>query len=117
MSELYAVGEKERLNATSIEEAAQEYRDETPPDKRTKTVMVQGYKPVVVSIGDYDLESLLERLDEEYADPNGDNTEITDRMREAWEAMSKVIISEYQPWGYEPDGEPVKVELKEKDDE
>jgi len=111
MSAFYAVGEKERLSATSIEEAVRDYIADTLPDKRAKTVMVQGYKPMIVSIGDSDLESLIERLDDEYADPDGDCHEITDPMREAWEAMSKVIISEYQAWAHEPDGEPVEVKV------
>ena len=47
------------------------------------------------------LEGLLEHLDEEYGDPNGGYTEPTTKMKEAAEALAKVVEQEYEPWACE----------------
>ena len=44
------------------------------------------------------LDSVLESLDEEYGDPDGDYTTPTKKMKEAAEVFAKEIISEYYSW-------------------
>ncbi len=51
------------------------------------------------------LEELLETLDDEYGDPDGDNTKPTKKMREASLELAKVMKEEYVSWMCEPTGE------------
>jgi hypothetical protein len=44
------------------------------------------------------LDNLLEQLDEDYANPEGDATEATEAMKEAERVFLEVITKEYQPW-------------------
>jgi hypothetical protein len=64
-------------------------------------LMVAGYAPMDVKFSEQwfsPLEDVLERLDEEFGDPDGERTEPTKKMKEAEEAFMKVILSEYVPW-------------------
>jgi hypothetical protein len=70
-----------------------------------ETIEVCGYarmRPNIVESykGDI-LERLLESLDEEHADPEGDRTEPTEAMQEAEAAFLAVIQKEYEAWGCE----------------
>ncbi len=56
---------------------------------------------------------LLEDLDEEYGDPDGDYTQATDNMAAAARALAKVIKEEYQPWMCEPTGEVLEFSKEE----
>lgn len=65
-----------------------------------KTIEVFGYAPMKPSISfrSYPLESILESLDEEFGNPNGDGTKPTEAMKEAEKAFIEVIEREYQSW-------------------
>lgn len=60
--------------------------------------------PAETLIADDILEHLIERLDEEYADPEGSATKPTPRMRAWAEALAKVVKEEYVSWTCEPNG-------------
>ena len=47
------------------------------------------------------LERILEDLDEEYGDPEGDTTEPTDAMKRAALAFVDAVFREYEPWNCE----------------
>lgn len=113
MSDFYAVGEKERLSAESIEEAVDEYLEEIHPDQPPETVMVQGFNTMKIrQISG--LDEILERLDDEYADPDGGGTEITDVIRAAWTEFEKVLRAEYRVWMCDHDGAAVEVNVATK---
>jgi len=59
------------------------------------------------------LERTLERLDEEYGDPDGDTTDATDAMKEAALVFGRAVVAEYVPWQCEPTGEVIKVTREE----
>lgn len=55
------------------------------------------------------LEHVLELLDEEHADPDGDSAEPTAGMISASEAFAAAIVSDYVSWACEPTGEVVEI--------
>jgi hypothetical protein len=72
-------------------------------------VIVHEYKRMDAShgvhrIAERALEDAMERLDEEYGDPEGESTEPTDKMRSAAQAFAEAIIAEYVPWTCETNG-------------
>jgi hypothetical protein len=54
------------------------------------------------------LDHVLETLDEEHADPDGDATKPTQAMKDAAAAFAKVVCDEYVPWACEPTGEVIE---------
>ena len=63
--------------------------------------------------GDYVLERILENLDDDHADPDGDYTKPTEKMKIAVEKLIEVIKSEYRSFMCETTGE--KIEYSQKD--
>lgn len=65
-----------------------------------KTIKVYGYAPMKtsVSFSNYPLERVLEDLDEEYANPDGEGTKPTEAMKEAEKAFIEVVEREYKSW-------------------
>ena len=59
------------------------------------------------------LDDLLEDLDDEYGDPDGDNTEPTDNMKKASLSLAKVMKEEYRSWMCEPTGEVLEFSKKD----
>jgi len=59
------------------------------------------------------LEEVLERLDEEYGDPDGDPFDATAKMWEAANAFACAVLDEYVPWMCEPTGEVIAVTRNE----
>jgi hypothetical protein len=101
MSEFYTCREdEERLSFTSIQEAVEQWADDTFPDPLPETVTVYGYgrmKPKTCPTSP--LDDMLERLDEEYGDPEGyHETPVTDAMREAERQFIAAVLAEYDPW-------------------
>jgi len=111
-AKFYAVGEKEHLMATDIEDALLEYLDALDPGYKPKTVMVQGYAPRQPNakewIFDRCLEDTLELLDDEYGDPDGEYTQANAAMKAAMHAFAQVIMKEYDVWMCEKTGAPIK---------
>lgn len=59
------------------------------------------------------LESLIEQLDEEYADPDGDGTRPTEAMLVAEKAFVAAVLADYTPWSCKPTGNTVTVNALE----
>jgi hypothetical protein len=55
------------------------------------------------------LDDVLDRLDEDLANPNGSGTEPTAAMCDAAKALVDVIAKDYQPWACEPTGAVVEI--------
>ena len=95
---------EEILRHETRDEAIEAYLDDcfNVPAKFSdlpETVTLHGFSPMKVSVGSCGaLESMLESLDEEYANPDGDPTKPTEKMRTAEAAFIAVVESEYVPW-------------------
>lgn len=90
-SDFYAVEEKELLTATSVTEAVlEEVEDIVDPDEMPITVKVQGYKPMIVPEDYFDsyLDDIYENLSEEFGSPDGDDSEPTEAVKQAWAAAA-----------------------------
>lgn len=55
------------------------------------------------------LDRLLERLDEENSDPDGDNTEPTAPMKDAAKTFVEAVVSGYFVWACEPTGQVIEI--------
>lgn len=115
---LWSTGDEERLIYESADEAIEYYIDDCHPMpiKDIGEVTVYEYKPMDVEkyLSAKNLvEDLLESLEDDYGDPDGDGTKPTERMIEAAEQFIKVIEHEYVPWAMEKTGESVTVDAYE----
>jgi hypothetical protein len=95
--------EEERLVHEDKDEAIEAILDDCA--EMPETIKVCGYarmRPNIIEAykGDV-LERLLESLDEEHADPDGDSTEPTEAMKEAEAAFLAVVDKEYESWACE----------------
>ena len=94
--------EAERLIHDDIDEAIADILDDmhlTPISELPETIEVVGYAPIQISVNKMrdPLEDIIERLDEDYGDPDGvRETEITNKMRTAQRYFLKVVRDEYQ---------------------
>lgn len=59
------------------------------------------------------LERILEDLDEEFGDPEGDSTKPTDGMRRAALAFVDSVLKEYTPYNCEKTGDVVDISREE----
>ena len=76
-------------------EAILDAMDDPLPEKIT----ICGYARMEVDLSSSDiLTDFLERLDEDYGNPDGDLSEPTEAMKEAEKAFLAVIQREYEPW-------------------
>jgi len=100
----WAVGEEELLRHTEIHEAIEDWWDQcypeaVDPDHR---VTVYGYAEMPLPSTDYlaftVLDVLIERLDEEYSDPNGSPTDYTEKMKQAAYGFVDAVKEEYVSW-------------------
>jgi hypothetical protein len=92
----WGLPEAERLTATTKDEAIEEILDCLGEDP--ETIEVCGYAPMEMEGLTGTLERILESLDEEYGDPDGNPTEPTETMKEAEAAFLAVIEREYVVW-------------------
>ena len=94
--------EAERLKHGDVHAAVEEILDDmypTPISEMPETIDVVGYAPMEISVGElYEpLEDVIERIEEEYGDPEGMQlAEITDRMKSAQDHFLRVVRDEYQ---------------------
>ncbi len=110
----YAVGEVERMTATSIQEAVEEFIEDREPDEIPETVEVQGYVPMEISDNVFKsaLERLAEDLADEYIDPDWcDSTDLPKSAMPHWEKFTEAIKKDYFVWWCEQHGKPIKVNV------
>jgi len=68
-------------------------------DPLPEKITICGFAKMVVNVLVLNpLEDCLEKLDEEYGDPEGEYSEPTEAMREAEHTFLRAIRKEYQPW-------------------
>lgn len=97
-----------QLTDTDPDEAIEHFLDEIHPEL-PETVTVYGWKRAKinpsVSLPQNVLERVLEDLDEQYGDPDGDNTDFTESMEAAAQAFVDAVVVEYQltSWPHEID--------------
>jgi hypothetical protein len=114
----WSVEDNEELSHTDLEDAVEEYLDDFMSPRMTQadwdaipeTVEVIGYKrmdPLTVGSVDHygPLDHLLESLDDEFGDPNGNPTDRTSAMEDAAEEFVGKVLAEYTVWACEPSGE------------
>lgn len=113
-------GEKddERLTHTTPDDAIEAIIDghHPTPIAEIGTVTVHEFAPMKprVAGGMFGpLESLLERLEEEYGDPEGRDVKPTEAMLAAEKAFIDAVLAEYKPWTCEPTGNVVTVNALE----
>lgn len=104
---LWGSEDQERYHCTSPDEAIEAILDDVPPgDPLPSEVRIVAMKPMKVTADDIDasniLNDILERLDETYSDPDGDNSEPTEGMKAAAQQLAQVVAKEYKPWACEP---------------
>lgn len=105
--------DSERLTCESVDEAVEEYLDAVPMYEWPETLTVRGFEPQAATYdGDTVLERMLEHLDEEYGDPDGDPTEPTEEMKAAADAFVTVVLAGYRSWACE-ECETVDVNVRE----
>jgi hypothetical protein len=92
----------EHLAYTDIGEAVHAWADARHPEPLPETVTVHGYAPMELPteewIADLILRETLERLDEEHARFDGEDTTPTAAMKAASYAFARVIRREYVSW-------------------
>ena len=96
--------EAERIDHDDLDEAIGAILDDAHPD-RPDEIEVAGYARMVVEAGwprPGDLvEHVLQNVDEEHGDPNGERDPITERMLDAAREFLAVVAAEYVPWACE----------------
>lgn len=116
---LWSCGDEERLIHETPDEAIEAFIDDCHPDDIEDIGEVTAYEFKRMDASGYlDAENIvrdcLDQLDEDLADPDGNNTmEPTKTMISAAEKMIKVIESEYVSWAMEETGESVTVDAYE----
>lgn len=108
-------GVMERLAEEACRRAGES--DEEIADRIEWPVRVKEFRrmtlPRAESIAEDVLNEVLERLDEEYGDPDGDYTSPTDSMRQMAEAFARSVLCQYTPWCCEPTGNEILVTREE----
>lgn len=101
----------ERLIHTDIGSAIEEWFDDFDGDVIPETVTVHGFAPMDLPkperIAGQILEQVLERLDEDYSDPDGDSTVADQVMKDAALTCAKAILGAYRVWTCEKVSEEV----------
>jgi hypothetical protein len=91
----------ESLTWTDPDEAVERYLDDIHPEL-PEALTVHGYARMAVSADGADpLDRVLEHIDEEHGDPDGDPTTPTPAMRAAEATFLAAVIAEYESWACE----------------
>ena len=101
--DFWSVGESDRLSYEGEDEAIEFFLDDLYDSdvlpEQIELVAYRRRKPTFEEFKGSVIERFIERLDEEYADPDGyDHTTVTKRMLEAEERFIKEVLDEYTPW-------------------
>jgi len=95
---LWTCRDGERLWCDSIDDAVEEYLD-ILDGEWPEIATVKGFERMKVTYdGGLILERMLEHLDEEYGDPDGDPTDPTEEMKKAADALVKIVLASYHSW-------------------
>jgi hypothetical protein len=98
--ELWGKEDAEYLHCVDKNEAIAEALDDM--GELPETIKICGYARMKISTATFSpLEEIIEVLDENFGDPEGAATELTEVMEEAEKAFLAVIEKEYKPWACE----------------
>jgi len=98
-----------RLTSTEIHDAIENHLDGIPRDEWPETLRVYGWKRLKIETSGWTeqtvVDIVIEHLDEEYGDPDGDTTDTTEPMLAAARVFVAAIVAEYQKtsWPHEVD--------------
>lgn len=118
----YGMENTERLEFDDPDEVVDRYLDDavnTPgesfdsvAERLAFPIEVCEYEPMEIpdaqDIANSALEHALENLDEEYGDPDGDNTEPTEAMKAAALSFGRAVVADYVPWACEQTGKVIE---------
>lgn len=124
MGEMYGLADDERLSE-AMEDIVERVLDDACEkagesfdviaDRIEWPIQIHVFRRKIISekekawIAEDVLDRLLERLDEEHSDPNGDNTRPTPSMREAAKTFVESVVSGYFVWACEPTGRVITI--------
>lgn len=97
--------DSEILYFTTLDDAVEAALDDMDPCDRPDELVVRGMARMQASFGATKAEDLcvelIEDLDTELGNPDGDTPRPTEKMIAAAEALLKTILNEYEPWACE----------------
>lgn len=96
-------------------DAVESYLDDLSLDQMPETLTVQGFVPRKPTVGDCGrvLQRLIEDLEEEYGNPDGDCWTPTQTLRDAEQVFLKAVLAEYQAFACEPFGDSVIIVVRD----
>lgn len=104
MADFYTCVEVDELEYTDLDEAVEGHLDYLEPvEDWPEELAVLAYRRVVVSAGEQELfaelalEEAIERLDEEFGNPDS-ATDVTDGMKKAAVLFIETVLEEYNVW-------------------
>lgn len=113
----WSEGDDETLTHFNVHDAIEAYIDNIHPEpiESIGEITMYEYVPMTPTLPGYfsPLEQVLEVLDEEYGDPDGDNCKATDAMKQAEQTFLNAVLAEYRPWACERTGKSVTVNALE----
>ena len=107
----YGIDGQEQLDTDPYDTFGYEISNMSDDDIKGMTYpfIVKVFTPMCINIDTNDvLDMVLENLDENYGNPDGDATEATDAMKAKAEELVKVIKDEYVVWACEETGETIE---------
>lgn len=110
--------EAERLHCDSLDDAMQEYTETVDPGEWTREVEIYRFESSPFSEGtkksyaERAIGNLIESLDEDHSDPDGDGTEITDEMMDAAREFVDKVLTKYESFWLQK-VETIKIDLVE----
>ena len=102
--ELWGFEGDENLVYTGDDDAIEGFLDGLGEDYLPATIELQGYARMVPTVSEFRsscVEHLMERLDEEYGDPNGECDKISNKMFTLEKIFIQGILDLYQVWSCE----------------
>ena len=112
----YGLEDQERLNYDPEESIVDMFDCVSLEDveKYDFPISINVFEPIDYTLNAEDiLESILENLDDNYGEPDGDYTKPTEKMKIAAETLARTIKEEYISWQCEKTGETIKYSKEE----
>jgi len=114
MSLFYGEEGRERLMCDPEEVVMEVFDDLETIENFEHPFIVKEFKPMEIELSaKWVVEEILEKLDDELGDPDGDYTQPTEAMIKSAEALVETIKKEYHVWMCEPTGN--KIEYSQED--
>ena len=90
--------EQEHLTHDDMDDAIESILDDMAPSPLPRKMKICGYARMEMKMATGALEDVLENLDMEYGDPDGERSDPTPKMQLAEEMFLEVVRSEYEVW-------------------